>query len=238
MQNLLIIDNDISYIENIINNVSESIPNIKLYSFYTTKNPKIYTCIQNNNVDIIILNFNKFQNFLKFISQNNIDFYKKSIFILYDDIEKLKKSEIKKYDKYIFKYIKRTKNIDILLEQLNVLTLKKENNYDELIIETKLKRILENIGFKYKHCGTKYIIEAIKYLYINHVEVFKLNNIFNYLSDKYNKPPNTIKGDIREATKYMYVNYNKNYLINFFNYIELVRLPTVSEIISTILEQM
>lgn len=215
MQNLLILDNDILYVEKLINNVSESVPNIKLYGFYINKNPKIYKCLLNNIVDIIILDFNKFQNLLKFISQNNIDFYKKSIIILYEDIEKLKNSEIFKSNKYIFKCVRKTDNTDILIENLNSLTLKKENNFDERIIEVRVKRILENIGFKYSHCGTKYIIEAIKYLYLNHIEEFKLNNIFKYLSDKYKKTPNTIKGDIRESIKYMYVNYNKNYLINF-----------------------
>lgn len=94
------------------------------------------------------------------------------------------------------------------------------------------------MGFNEKHIGSKYIIEAIKFLYFNNINNFKLKNVFTYLSKKYNKSENTIKGNIRKAIEYIQNNYNKEFIINYFNYIELIKFPTASEIILTILEKM
>ncbi len=47
MQNILIIDNNISYIQNLIRSISQTITNLKLYNFYINKNDKIYSDIKN-----------------------------------------------------------------------------------------------------------------------------------------------------------------------------------------------
>ncbi len=234
MQNLLIIDNDISYIQNILSSMSESITNLKLYNFYICEDEKMFNCLINHNVNIVVLNIDDIKtNLLNFIYQNNMDFYKKSIIILYKDEQNLID---KKFEKYIFKYIKKTNRTD-LISSLRTLSYIKENNYNEIILEIKIKKILKKIGFNLTHTGTKYLIDAIKYLHINNIENVKLNDIYCYLGKKYNKSQNTIKGNIRKSTEYMYKHYNRGALIDFFDYLELVELPTPSEIIFTILEK-
>ncbi len=239
MQNLLIIDNDISYIQNILSNISKSIINIKLYNFYLFQDKEIFNEIISNNIDIIIFNIDMIKiDLVKFIYQNNIEFYEKSIIILYNDIKELKKILTPYYTKYIFKCIKKSSNANNLIKSLRTLTYIKENNYNEVIIEIKVKKILKKLGFNLNHSGTKYIIDAIKFLYINNVEEFKLKDIYFYLGKKYGKSENTIKGNIRRSIEYMYKNHDKNTLLDFFDYLELVDLPTPSEIIYTILEKM
>lgn len=234
MQNLLIIDNDISYIQNILSNISESITNLKLYNFYVCEDKEIFNCLINHNVDIVILNTNVLKtNLLNFIYQNNMDFYKKSIILLYEN-EKVPID--KKFEKYLFKYIKKT-NIKTLINSLKTLNYIKENDYNEIILEIKVKEILKKIGFNLTHTGTKYLIDTIKYLHINNIKKVKLNDIYYYLGKKYGKSENTIKGNIRKATEYMYKHYNQNAIIDFFNYLEIVELPTPSEIILTIIEK-
>lgn len=237
MQNLLIIDNDISYIQNILSNISESITNLKLYNFYICEDKKIFNCLINHNIDIIVFDIDAIQtNLLNFIYQNNMNFYEKSIIILYKNKESLEKIIKKDYEKYVFKCIKKV-NKKYLIYSLKILSYIKENNYNEIILETKIKKILSKLGFNLTHIGTKYLIDAIKYLHINNIEKTKLNDIYHYLSKKYSKSENTVKGNIRKAIEYMYKHYNQNVIIDFFNYLELVELPTPSEIIFTILEK-
>lgn len=237
MQNLLIIDNDISYIQSILSIMSESITNLKLYNFYICEDKKIFNTLINHNVDIILFDIDTIQtDLLNFISQNNMNFYEKSIIILYKNKESLDKIIKKDYEKYVFKCIKKI-NKKYLIYSLKILSYIKENNYNEIILETKIKKILSKLGFNLTHIGTKYLIDAIKYLHINNIEKAKLNDIYHYLSKKYKKSENTVKGNIRKATEYMYKHYNQSIITDFFNYLELVELPTPSEIIFTILEK-
>ena len=56
------------------------------------------------------------------------------------------------------------------------------------------------------------------------------------LSKKYNKSLNTIQGDITTATKKMRKHCNKKVILEYFNYIELIKMPTIKEIISVVNE--
>lgn len=237
MQNLLIVDNDISYIQNILSSISESITNLKLYNFYICETPKIFNELKNHAIDIIVFNINTMKtNLLKFIYQNSIEFYQKSIIILYENKKELKNIINEDFEKYVFKYIKKSDKLN-LINSLRTLNYIKENNHDEIILKIKIEKNLKKIGFNLNHNGTKYLVEAIQYLHLNNIENIKLNNIYHYLSQKHNKSENTIKGNIRKATEYMYKHYNQNAIVDFFNYLELVDLPTPSEIIFTTLEK-
>lgn len=144
MQNLLIIDNDISYIQHILSNISQSITNIKLYKFYMNKDENIYADIVNNDIDIIVFSINLFKtDLIEFIYQNNIAYYKKSIIVLYNNMRELENLILEKYNKYVFKCEKKSDNLNNLIKTLNALTYIKETNYNELVIETKVKRTIK-----------------------------------------------------------------------------------------------
>lgn len=155
----------------------------------------------------------------------------------YSDKNKLLDTIEPIYEKYIFKCVKIEDKFEKLTKYLLELTFIKENNYNEIVLETKIKRTLGKMGFNCNHDGSKYIVEIVKHFH-NNPEKFKLNRAFDYLSNKYNKSSNTIKGAIREANLYMNKNCNKEFVENYFNYIDLVKYPTVSEVIRTILEKL
>lgn len=238
MQNLLIIDKKLEYIQKIMYGISNNINNVKTYCFYLEKNNEIIELITNNEVDIIIINVEVDKmNILEYICKNNIQIYNKSIIILYNDIKLLKSLLKAEYEQYIFKCVKIKENIDNLLEILHKLAYIKENNYEKLFLENKINRILIKIGFKLHCIGTKYITEIIQYISYNNIKEFDLNKIYVMLSKKYHKSENTIKGNIRDACDNMkqhLENENKIFIIDYFNYLELKKLPTPKEIISTI----
>lgn len=238
MQNLVIVDNNINNIQKICEEMSKSISIMKLYNFYCNYTANLKVILFNEEIDIILINVeNVGIEIVKDIAYNNINTYKKSIILLYNDIKSLNDIMNSNLEKYVFKCIKLSNNIDMLLKNLSKLAYIKENNYDDLIIESKIKRNLKRIGYDISNCGTKYLIYAIKYLCKNNIEDFKLNEIYLMLSRKFNKSLNTIKGAITKATEKMRKNCDKNIIIEYFNYIELEKMPTITEIISCIYEK-
>lgn len=229
MQNMMFLDSNISYIQNVINSISKSITDLKLYCLYFSNNEQILNTIKNNEVDIIILNIDSFSDdILNFIFEKDIVFYKKSIIILSDNIEAV---SLQKYNTYIYKLINYN-DIDNLIKTLRDLTYIKEKNYDNIYF--KIVNFLRKLGYNTKHIGTQYLIEALEFLYYNDLENVSLNDVYYYLALKHQKPSNTIKGVIRRATEYMYKNYTEEFIVDCFDYLELVKLPTISEIMFTI----
>lgn len=240
MQNLIIVNNDINYIQNMLQIISDSIDNIRLYSFFTNNNSRnLLNKINNKDIDIIFITLDEVGlNILNYLVKNNIRFYQKSVILLYENIDSIKNILNKNYEKYIFKCIKKSNNLEILLKTLRYLVYVKENTYEKTVLESKIEKNLLKIGFSKNNIGTKYIIEIILYLCENKIEKFKLNNIYLILSKKYNKSPNTIKCAIQLAKDTMCKTGNKEIITNYFNYFELVEYPTVTEIITSTIEKL
>ncbi len=71
MQNLMIIDNNLDYMSKIINKISNSISNLKIYNISHNINEAMQSII-NKNIDIIIININlSGLEILKYIKENN-----------------------------------------------------------------------------------------------------------------------------------------------------------------------
>lgn len=235
MQNLIIIDDNIPYIQKIIGGISNSINNIKIYNFYTPNNTNLLKIVNDREIDIIIINIESAgTDIIRFIQENNIDTYIKSIIILYNDINNIKKIIIKEYEKYIFKCVRMLPKIDNLIKIVRKLTYLKENTYNKTIFRNKVERVVKKIGYDLTDIGSQYIIESIEYLYQNNIEYFKLNDIYNMLSQRHTKSINTIKGDMMQATKKMRKYCCEDIILDYFNYQELVEMPTIKEIIATI----
>lgn len=239
MQNLIIMNNDISYIQNILETTSNLITNLKLYTFFTQRTTNLLNILKNKDTDIIILTLNTDGiDILNYLIENNITFYQKSIILLYDNINCVKKMLNENYQKYIFKCINKSSNLKSLLKTLRYLVYIKETNFEKAILENKIERNLLKIGFSKNNIGTKYIIEIIEYLCENKIEKFKLKDCYLILSNRYCKSTNTIKCDIQLAKDIMCQNGNKEIIVNYFNYLELEKYPTVMEIISATIEKL
>lgn len=239
MQNLTIINSDVKHIQKILRNTSNSITNLKLYNFFINFDENIYSSIIDNNTDILILEDNKIGfKILDYIEKNRIKLYKKSIIILYNDINNVKELLDANLEYYIFKCIKTSNNINPLINALRKLVYIKENTYEETVLSQKIGKYLSRIGYDLNNVGTKYIIEIIEFLHKNNIQEFKLNEVYNILSQKHNKTFNTIKGNVRAATEIMRLHGDPNIISDFFNYFDLRRYPSPKEIICTINEKL
>lgn len=195
MQNLMICDDNVNYIKDIINSISSNnISNLKLYNLSTQIDNSVYEIITRKEVDIIVINIEKFGlEIVKHIYENNIEIYKKSIILLYNNLELVKDIYNPKYNKYIYKCIKLS-SFEKLIYLLHSITDDKEDCTDDCIINNKIERELRKLNFNFSLKGTRYLIESINIIYKNDLYNFNLTkDVFSVLSKKYCKSINTIK---------------------------------------------
>lgn len=238
MQNLMICDDNVNYIKDIINSISSNnISNLKLYNLSTQIDNSVYEIITRKEVDIIVINIEKFGlEIVKHIYENNIEIYKKSIILLYNNLELVKDIYNPKYNKYIYKCIKLS-SFEKLIYLLHSITDDKEDCTDDCIINNKIERELRKLNFNFSLKGTRYLIESINIIYKNDLYNFNLTkDVFSVLSKKYCKSINTIKCDITQANNNMCEKCDKWMMMSYFVYFEDYYTPGPKDVMTKVFE--
>lgn len=238
MQNLMICDDNVNYIKDIINSISSNnISNLKLYNLSTQIDNSVYEIITRKEVDIIVINIEKFGlEIVKHIYENNIEIYKKSIILLYNNLELVKDIYNPKYNKYIYKCIKLS-SFEKLIYLLHSITDDKEDCTDDCIINNKIERELRKLNFNFSLKGTRYLIESINIIYKNDLYNFNLTkDVFSVLSKKYCKSINTIKCDIAQANNNMCEKCDKWMMMSYFGYFEDYYTPGPKDVMTKVFE--
>lgn len=229
MTNLLIIENLFSNIKNIINCLSNSMQDVKVYKISTsvTESLKILEN-ESENIDIIILNYGLYGNkFFKYIDDHDFSKFEKSIIIISNN-----KLIEKNHNKYIYRAISKN-NITNISDIIYKIINNKDINCN---IKNRIIKELNKLHYNQSHIGTKYLLETIYEIYSKKYINFNLKGcIFPKLSKKYNIPVNTIKGDITQATKSMLKKSYKKVIKKYFKYFDYCK-PTVKQVIETVLE--
>lgn len=238
MQNLMICDDNVNYIKDIINSISSNnISNLKLYNLSTQIDNSVYEIITRKEVDIIVINIEKFGlEIVKHIYENNIEIYKKSNILLYNNLELVKDIYNPKYNKYIYKCIKLS-SFEKLIYLLHSITDDKEDCTDDCIINNKIERELRKLNFNFSLKGTRYLIESINIIYKNDLYNFNLTkDVFSVLSKKYCKSINTIKCDITQANNNMCEKCDKWMMMSYFGYFEDYYTPGPKDVMTKVFE--
>lgn len=206
MINILIVDDNIYYAKAIMNVINEYINNVRVINIATDGKEAIDKLNNDDNIDIVLLD-------LKMPILNGIDIIhkldenkrkklKESIIVVSgepDMIIKIRDEET------IYNCIDKVCNMSYIVKKINELVEIKEKDKRNNRIENIIIKELKNIGYNFTHKGTKYLIDAIKYIYNRKIED-ELNlkrDVYPIISQKYNKPIHCIKGDIIKATNYM-----------------------------------
>ncbi len=238
MQNLMIIDNNILYIQKVVSNISKNLNNVKIYSFYSNKNSTIFEEIENKEVDIILINV-EFAglDIVDFIYKNSINVYNKSIILLCKNSKLVKLLYKEEYNKYIYTCVKVSEDITNLISTLRKVTFYKENTSDEIMVKARISRELKKLRYNFSNIGTEYILESIYIVYKN--KIYNLNlskHVYPILSEKYKKSINTIRCNITTATRIMYCECEERFIMEYFGYLDPDK-PEVKEVITTIFEK-
>ena len=236
MLNLLVADDNIYYAKTLINYIVDMNKDIRLINL-STDGKEALENIYCNAIDLIILD-------LKMPVVSGIDVLKKmkelnldplpTIIVISGEMELIK--EIRN-NEIVSAFIDKSVGLEkINLEVAEVIRQKhmKDNKQN---IRKKIKQELLSLGFNIKHIGTTYITEAIELAYeINNREYCE--NLEKYLYNKiakiHWKSVQNIKTNIAKATKFMYLNCNRDFLMRYFHFTYDYK-PTQKIIINTVL---
>ena len=161
MQNLLIVENNLTCIYSLINCICKEILNIRLYNIALTGMEAI-DIIKSERVDIIVLDLNLPDmngiDIINFISKNNLYKYNSSIIIYTNETNLLTK--VIKND-YVFCYCSKINSKDYLIKKIRELIDEKKSKLNLNDVKNQIKKELEKLNFKFSYIGTKYLSESI-----------------------------------------------------------------------------
>jgi DNA-binding LytR/AlgR family response regulator len=202
MIKVLIIEDNLVYAKNILNNILNEIDEINVKYITTTVKESI-DIIYSSNIDLIFLD-------LKLLDGNGIDIIEKI-----ESLNHIKRPSIIVIsgDIFLSNQIKKRFNTCTILNKMETqeyirnaivqyIHKIKYNNEKENIRE-KIISELNDIGYNFKYIGTVYLLEAIIYIYkSNNLDLLDNleRNVYKYISFKYNKSVNNIKTNIIKAT--------------------------------------
>lgn len=232
MISAIIVDNRLNYLKNFFNDIINHFKEIHLTHIATTI-LEAYNIIANSQVDLVFINLNIINpNAIHTLNKlYNINILNPNTTFIFYKNNNIKKNVSNLYAKSFVINIEQPlstifKNIKKIINQFET-SMVYNNIIDQLLF----------IGYNFKYKGTKYILDAILYIYKkNNISLLDNleKNVFPYLCTKYSKSLNNIKTNIIKATNYAYLYQNKNFIKNYF---KADIKPTPKVVISIILDK-
>lgn len=107
---------------------------------------------------------------------------------------------------------------------------------EEENIKNKIYKELKFLHYNMSYNGTRYLADTIYELFCRDIDLTDnlKKNIYPLVAKKYKKSVNTICGNIKQATKAMYLDCDEKIIMQYFNYSSSY-FPKLKEIIFTIL---
>mgnify|MGYP001623632995 CR=1 FL=1 len=239
MQNLLIVENDLTESHFLINSVCKKFLNIRLYAAVSTGIEAI-NIITKKEVDIIILDLKLPDmtgiDVINFISKNNLSKYNLSVIVIIDNCKKL--SQVIN-SKYVFSYCAKSNSIDFIIEKIDILVRMKEKECKTDMIKEKIKKELEMLHFNFSYIGTKYLHDCIYECYYKNVKYdINLNKtIYPIISKRYHQTIDCIRTNIFQSITKMYFQAENATLSTYFGY-TVINKPKMKEVMFKILEKL
>jgi len=228
MFNILIISNKLKFIKRLTNNVFNHLKFVKILG--------------------IISSFNELDSIFSIESLNTIilpdSVYKKIVdkkitnicnsFIIISDLKPHIPTE-----KPNITYISESMSDTKLFSIIEVFIKDKSEEY----LKEFISKILIDLKFNLSLIGTKFLIEAIYYSFINR-DLYLMenleNNVYPFIAEKYMTDTKSVKWSIIRSINYMFLSYNTNsakYLSDYF-YIDYLKKPTPKIVITTLVDKL
>lgn len=200
----LIADDNWEYSKYIINNIVSRINELKVECI-TEDGEETLDAISKNYFDLVLLDLQmpKMTGLEVIEEIKALDMIKPpKIIIISGDLSLVKYASI---SNIVCDIILKTESIDSICKKIlkTVNKIIHDRNYNMLRNQTVVA--LKNIGYRLKHKGTRYIIDAIMYILENNTLNIMNNlekNVYSFVADKHQTSVNNIKTNIIRATKY------------------------------------
>lgn len=216
MVNILIASNNIFYATNLLNYINKRETNIRVAGIATNVIETLEKL--NEDIDIVLLDVimplcNEYEVLEKMKTQEK---YKKSFIIISPDMRKIE--ELRKYD-IIYKIIPKCYGMDNITNHIKELVLCKDMDKKRREIHYKVRTELLFVGYDFAHNGTKYLQDAIEYIFIELNKDFDVleKNVYPIVAKKYKKSVHNIKCSINRATTMMYCQCDSKKLAKYFH---------------------
>ncbi len=234
--NVLIADDNIDYAINLMNYINEDNSIIRVCNI--AKDGKKTIDILNNqkNIDIILLDYKMpIYNGLEVLEKiENRDKYVDSFIIISGEIESVIK--MRQCD-LVHSILFKTLSMEDIKNKIMQLVEYKEDIKENEDIDKKILNEMLFLNYNISLKGTKYLIDAIKYVYDNRNYLDNLEKfVYPKIAQKYNEKLCNIKCRIGKATMLMYCNCEIEKLKEYFN-LDVDIKPKLKTIIDTIVRK-
>lgn len=237
MLNLLIVDDNLRYVKSFVNYIIGQTQNIKIVSIATDGEEAI-DMILKKDIDLITLDLKLPKCSGTQVIERISHMQKKpQIIVVSGEIELINQV---RHNDMIVDIVNKGEDIVTIYKKIEKIAECKTIKEQRSNIERKVMNELLYIGFNPKHKGTRYMLEAIVYIYEqnnNRLLEQLERNVYKMIACMYNKSEKNIKDNIMNATECMYAETKsdilKMYFLNNINNVE--RKPTPKIVISTVL---
>ena len=217
MLNVLIVEDNVTQCKQLVNFISSSIPNVKLYSM-SFSGAEAIEILKSEQIDLIILDLQLPDisgiEILNFIEDNSLNKYKNSVVIV-SGYAHLYPNLI--HNQYIHNIMPKPVSFPKLLELLKKAENDKKNLDDRLTIMTRINEELKYLCYNFSHIGTEYIRECIFLLYINNINTLNLSKrIYPIIAKKFHTTVNNVKCNIFQASNISYYECEETKLKKYF----------------------
>lgn len=234
MLNLLIANKNLQNLQDLLNYISQYVPEIRVS--YLAKNGKeILSAMNQYYYDIILTNYElsyyNGEEILNKVPEYAKEQYYKSIIFLTNDINLL---EPLKNNDLVFDTFLSDEPLSKIICSLKELIATKENAESNTDVKNKIINELQNVGYNLSHNGTHYIAESVLLIAKFKYDSENLSKtVYPKVSQIYNKSLNNIKTNIITATDAAYKNMNKDIIKKYLKIPDNIK-PTAKMVINTI----
>ena len=235
MLNMLVVEDNYNYIENLINKILQNNENVRLCKMCTNGKDALESLeCRENNIDIVLLDLklpscNGIE-ILKIIQEKKLLKEEKSVIVISGEMNNFPKVIS---NPYVYTYLDKILGFNKIIEKINALIQIKEESIGP---KQKITEELIKLGYNFSYVGTRYMLETILIIYNMNSDFILEKNIYAIIGKKYNKSINNIKTNIINATEAMYFDSKQSDLNDYFGY-SLMSKPRPKEIIYTILNK-
>ncbi|MCI9247383.1 MAG: response regulator [Clostridia bacterium] len=234
MVKTLIADDNIEYCKHIVNCITTKSNNLQV-KYLATDGEETLKFLKKDTVDLLILDLKMPKlsgiEVLKKIKESE-SYGKPKVFLLSGDTELLNQALI---SLEIEAYSNKIEPIQMTYNKIQQIANEIERNFNADNVKNSFQKELAILGFNFKYKGTKYLLEAMIYIFENN-DIDLLDNLEKYvykvIAMQNHKSAHSIKTDITKACNLAYLYQEKNIIKDYFS---LELKPTPKVIISTIL---
>lgn len=234
MLNVLIADDNIDYAINLMNYINEDNTIIRVCNIAKDGQKTLDILNDENNIDIILLDYQMpIYNGEEILEKiENKDKYVDSCIVISGEIESvIKMRQCNLVHSILFKTLSMEEIKSKILELVEYKEFIRKNE----IIDKKILNEVLYLGYDVSHKGTKYLVDAIKYVLSDEYSLDNLEKfVYPIIAKKYHDTLYNIKCRIHKETNLMYYNCEIKRLKSYFKMEDDMK-PKIKTVITMII---